>query len=90
MITLTWDDQDALKTITKLLNETIESKEISKNTEMQYRIELVNSNVKNDIFDIGFVDGKVCCNGEVQGVRFDHAVSSTVQQADIEKILHPA
>ena len=85
--TLTWDDIEQLKTITNLMNEAFLSDRRCSSAEMEYMIELVNSKTENDFLKIGFVDGMVCCSGNVQGISIDHAVSSSVTEADMRNII---
>lgn len=87
IVTLSWDDLEELGTITKLVNEVASSGIIDPNIKMEYQIELVNSNGKNDFFEIGFVDGKVCCTGEVQKISFDHVVSNSITEDDLRNII---
>lgn len=88
VVTLTWDDIDELKMITILLNEASSSEISEPDARMEYTIELVNSDQINDFFEIGFVDGMVCCSGTVQGVTFDHVVSITVTESDIRNMIY--
>ncbi|MGE4353491.1 MAG: hypothetical protein AB7D36_05355 [Oscillospiraceae bacterium] len=87
MATLTWDDLDALRTFTTLVNEAASSTEKSADTAMQYQIELVNADTDDDVFEIGFTAGMVCCTGAVQGITFDHAVSTSITEADLTDII---
>ena len=85
--TLTWDDLNEIRTITALINEANSSDNINPNVEMVYGIELVNSDTDNDCFQIGFIDGMVCCTGNVQGLKFDHSISTTITEKDLLNII---
>lgn len=85
--TITWDDTEQVKTIIQLINEAASSDIMSTGTQMKYKVELVNVDVDNDFFEIGFIDGMVCCTGTVQGLSFDHAVSTTITENDINRII---
>lgn len=85
--TLTWDNLNELAILTALGNEAVSSDATSMDTEMIYRIELVNGDGNNDIFEIGFVDEMVCCTGQIQGAAFNHVVSSSVTEHDLKSIL---
>lgn len=87
VVTLTWDDQEELKTIAELVNEAASSSISNQTVKMEYEIELINSNVKNDRFKIGFIDGKVCCTGKVQEIEFDYAVSTSTTENDLKQII---
>lgn len=74
----------------QLINEAASSDIVSTGTQMKYEVEIVNVDVDNDFFEIGFVDGMVCCTGTVQGLSFDHAVSTSITENDINSIIGPA
>ena len=86
--TIKWEDKDKLIVISKMINEMYDTAgKMSEDIKMSYIIELVNSDVENDIFEIGIDGERICGKGEVQGVTIDGSYTTSITSDDFMNII---